>query len=161
MRKLLRQRGASWIQSLRLRLRDPVREQTTRATFQKIQIWFSEVHRIRLPYKINCLTQAAAFALRHKAVLYEQTQANRTERDRHFDSPAKTPGIHPYPSEANFIRLRLPAGSANACVAGFKAWRVLVKNLNGAHPQPRDCLRITVGTPEEVEVFLSALGGVL
>jgi len=35
---------------------------------------------------------------------------------------------------------------------------VLVKNLDGAHQLLADCLRITVGTPEENRVFLAALG---
>ena len=124
--------------------------------------WLAEIDKTRLPYNINCLTQAtAAFALRHKAVLDEQTRAIRAERDRLFDALAKIPGIHPYPSEANFILLRLPAGSADACFAGLKARGVLVKNLNGAHPLLADCLRVTVGTPEENGIFLSALAAVL
>jgi histidinol-phosphate aminotransferase len=34
---------------------------------------------------------------------------------------------------------------------------VLIKNLNGGHPMLRDCLRVTVGTPEENERFMIAL----
>ena len=59
------------------------------------------------------------------------------------------------------LLLRLPAGSADACFAGLKACGVLVKDLNGAHPLLSDCLRVTVGTPEENGIFLSALVGVL
>ena len=161
MRKLLRQRGAGWIQSLRLRLRDPVREQTMRATFQEIQSWFREVHRIRLPHNINCFAQAAAFALRHNGVLDEQTQAIRAERDRLFGALAAMSGVWPYSGRASFILMRLPTGSSDACFAGLKAQGVLVKNLSGAHPLLTDCLRVTVGTPEENGIFLSALGGVL
>lgn len=124
--------------------------------------WLTEIDKTRLPYNINCLTQAsAAFALRHKAVLDAQTQAIRAERARLFDALAAIPGVHVYPSEANFILLRLPAGTADACFAGLKAHRVLVKNLNGAHPLLADCLRVTVGTPEENGIFLSALAALL
>jgi histidinol-phosphate aminotransferase len=38
---------------------------------------------------------------------------------------------------------------------------VLIKNLNGTHPLLEDCLRVTVGTPEENARFLSALAAVL
>lgn len=120
--------------------------------------WLGELDKTRLPYNINCLTQvSAAFALHHKCVLDEQTRAIRAERARLFDVLAKIPGIRPYPSEANFILLRLPAGSADACFAGLKARGVLVKNLNGAHPLVADCLRVTVGTPDENGAFLAAL----
>ncbi|MFZ0790197.1 MAG: histidinol-phosphate aminotransferase, partial [Chromatiaceae bacterium] len=36
-----------------------------------------------------------------------------------------------------------------------------VKNLNGSHPLLADCLRVTVGTPEENEAFLTALRAAL
>ena len=38
---------------------------------------------------------------------------------------------------------------------------VLVKNLDGAHPLLADCLRITVGTPDENAALLDALRGAL
>jgi histidinol-phosphate aminotransferase len=124
--------------------------------------WLTEIDKTRLPYNINCLTQAsAAFALHHKAVLDEQAQAIRAERARLFDALAAIPGIRPYPSQANFILIRLPAGRADACFARLKTRGVLVKNLNGAHPLLADCLRATVGTPEENGAFLSALASVL
>ncbi len=124
--------------------------------------WLREIDKTRLPYNINCLTQAsAAFALRHKAMLDAQTQAIRAERAGLFDALAAIPGVSPYPSEANFILIRLPSGKADDCFAGLKARGVLVKNLNGAHPLLSDCLRVTVGTPEENGIFLSALGRML
>ena len=120
--------------------------------------WLHEIDKTRLPYNINVLTQAtAAFALRHKAVLDAQTQAIRAERGRLFTALATIPGVHPYPSDANFILLRLPAGRADAVFAGLKARGVLVKNLDGAHPMLHDCLRVTVGLPEENQAFLAAL----
>ena len=124
--------------------------------------WLAEIDKTRLPYNVNCLTQAsAAFALRHKAVLDAQTRLIRAERERLFDALARIPGLHPYPSEANFILLRLPAGRADACFTGLKAHGVLVKNLHGAHPLLADCLRVTVGTPQENSLFLAALAAVL
>jgi histidinol-phosphate aminotransferase len=40
---------------------------------------------------------------------------------------------------------------------GFKQRGVLVKNLHGTHPALTGCLRVTVGTPEENELFIRAL----
>lgn len=120
--------------------------------------WLHELDKTRLPYNINVLTQAsAAFALRHRALLDTQTQAIRAERGRLYAALSGLPDVHPFPSDANFILLRLPAGRADAVFAGLKQRGVLVKNLNAAHPLLQDCLRVTVGLPAENDAFLAAL----
>jgi histidinol-phosphate aminotransferase len=48
---------------------------------------------------------------------------------------------------------------ANRIFDGLKARRILIKNLNGWHPLLENCLRITVGTPEENDLLLSVLAG--
>lgn len=120
--------------------------------------WIAEIDKIRLPYNINVLTQtSAAFALRYKAVLDEQTRRIRGERSRLFDLLSAIDGILPYPSEANFILLRAPGGRAGEIFENLKALGVLVKNLNSAHSLLADCLRVTVGQPQENDSFISAL----
>ena len=120
--------------------------------------WLHEFDKTRLPYNINVLTQAsAAFALRHRDVLDAQTQLIRAERDRLFSALTALPRVHPYPSDANFILIRLAAGCADTVFSGLKRRGVLVKNLNGAHPLLHDCLRVTVGSAQENQSFLTAL----
>ena len=46
---------------------------------------------------------------------------------------------------------------ANEMFEGLKSRRILVKNLHGWHPLLANCLRITVGTPEENDLLLAAL----
>lgn len=122
------------------------------------QEWLTEIDKTRLPYNINCLTQASTgFALRHKGALDEQTQAIRAERPRLFDALAALPGVRPFASEANFILFRVPSARADGWFEGLRARGVLVKNLSGAHPLLKDCLRVTVGTPEENARFLAEL----
>jgi histidinol-phosphate aminotransferase len=124
--------------------------------------WIEEIDKTRLPYNVNVLTQAsAAFALRRKAVLDEQTARIRAERARLFGRLADMAGVEPYPSEANFILLRLGAGRAPAVFETLRASGVLVKNLDGAHPLLADCLRVTVGKSEENDAFLTALNAAL
>jgi histidinol-phosphate aminotransferase len=41
--------------------------------------------------------------------------------------------------------------------AALRAQGILVKNLAGAGDRLQDCLRVTVGTPEENDAFLAAL----
>lgn len=124
--------------------------------------WIDEIDKTRLPYNINVLTQAsAAFALQHKALLDEQTQQIRTDRDTLLEALTRLPGITPYPSEANFILCRLPAGQSARIFAGLKDRRILVKNLDNAHDLLKDCLRVTVGTPDENDAFLAAMRDLL
>jgi histidinol-phosphate aminotransferase len=124
--------------------------------------WLSEIDKTRLPYNINVLTQAsAAFALRHKDVLDGQTCRVRAERARLQKALSTVDRIHPYPSEANFILVRMPVGQAGEIFESLKASGVLVKNLDGAHPLLADCLRVTVGRPEENDAFLAALNSAL
>ncbi len=120
--------------------------------------WIAELDKTRLPFNINSLTQVSAeFALEHKAELDRQTQAIRAQRGELFERLQALDGLHPYPSEANFILTRVAAGRADAIHHGLRERGILIKNLHGAHPMLADCLRITVGTPEENAALLRAL----
>ena len=120
--------------------------------------WLDQIDKTRLPYNINVLTQvSAAFVLGHKARFDAQTRLIRQERERLFAALAALPGVHPWPSQANFILARFAPGRADELFQALKARGILVKNLNGAHPLLADCLRVTVGTPEENDAFLAAL----
>ena len=64
-------------------------------------------------------------------------------------------GVHPYPSEANMILTRVP--DAAALFAALKQRGVLVKNVSNLHPLLGNCLRLTVGTPDENATLMFAL----
>ncbi len=124
--------------------------------------WLTELDKLRLPYNINVLTQAsAALAMRHSLVLAGQTALIRADRERLSAALAALPGITVYPSRANFILCRVPAGQAHRLHSGLKDRGVLVKNLDGSHARLQDCLRVTVGRPEENAVLLTALKDLL
>jgi histidinol-phosphate aminotransferase len=124
--------------------------------------WIAQIDKVRLPYNINALTQAsAALALHHRALFDAQTAAIRAERARLISALDALDGVHPYPSQANFILLRLTRGGADRVFAGLKERGVLVKNLNAAHPLLAECLRVTVGRPDENAAFLAALAALL
>ena len=120
--------------------------------------WLEQFHKVRMPYNVNVLTQASAtFALTEGwPVLREQTEAIRAERARLFDALAGIEGLESFPSQANFILVRIP-GRAEAVFETLKAGGVLVKKLHGSHPLLADCLRLTVGTPEENDRLLELL----
>ncbi len=124
--------------------------------------WIEEIDKIRLPYNINVLTQSAAsLALSRPEVLDTQADAIRAERSRLLEALQATDGVRAYPSEANFVLLRVAEGRAAEIFEGLKRRRVLIKKMDGSHPLLHDCLRVTVGTPEENRAFLEALRAAL
>ena len=115
--------------------------------------WLEQFNKVRQVYNVNVLTEAAAlFVLEHLEVLEEQAARIRAERDTLGQALAALPGVGVFPSQANFYLVRVP--HALRVDEALKRQGVLVKNL---HPALVDCLRITVGTPDENRILLSAL----
>jgi histidinol-phosphate aminotransferase len=126
--------------------------------------WIAQFDKVRLPYNINCYTQAAAtYLLRHVGKFREQTNTLMAERATlalALDKlVARLPGAKRFNSEANFILVRLP-NAANV-FAALKANKILVKNTSQAHPLLHDTLRITIGSPPENAALIAALTSIL
>ncbi len=120
--------------------------------------WLAEFDKVRLPYNINVLTQLSAeFVLQHVAMLDAQTQQIKQDRVELYAQMQALKELTVFPSQANFILFRVPAGKAAAVFEGLKAEGVLIKNMDKAGPLLRDCLRVTVGAAEENAAFLQAL----
>ena len=118
--------------------------------------WIDELNKLRPPYNVNAFTQAAVGALLADTTwIAEQAAAIRAERARLQAAMARLPGVQVYPTQTNFIVARFSKG--NDIFEGLKAKRILIKNLDGWHPLLARCLRITVGTPSENDMLLSAL----
>ena len=117
-----------------------------------------ELDKLRLPYNINVLTQASAlFALEHYEMMVIQTEQIRVDRVMLQKDLASLPGVTVFPSEANFVLVRTPAGQARNWFEGLKQRKILIKCLDGGHPLLKDCLRITVGTTEQNSALMHAL----
>ena len=115
-----------------------------------------EIDKLRPPYNISALNaEAALFALAHAADYAAQAALIRAERERVFSQLAELPGITPFPSQANMILVRV--ADAAAVFADMRQRGVLVKNVSALHPLLANCLRITVGTPEENLRMFNAL----
>ncbi len=124
--------------------------------------WLAELDKLRLPYNVNTLSQLTAeFALRHGAVIDEQTAAIRAQRSRLIRGLERLPGLQVYPSEANFVLFRLPPGRAPAVDGHLRASGILIKNLHRPGTPMADTMRVSVGTPREVERFLEAMAEAL
>jgi histidinol-phosphate aminotransferase len=118
--------------------------------------WTREFDKLRMPYNINVLTQVAAeTVLNHAAILREQALEICIDRERLMATLRTVEGVQVYPSAANFILLRVDR--AEAVFDGLRQRGILVKNLSNAHPLLANCLRTTIGTPQENERFVGAL----
>ena len=115
--------------------------------------WLAEFNKVRQAYNVNVLTQAAAmFVLERLEVLEEQAARIRRERDSLKSELVKLKGLSVFPSQANFFLVRVP--DADRTFEALRRQGVLVRNL---HPGLQGCLRVTVGTPDENRVLLTAL----
>lgn len=120
----------------------------------------AELDKLRPPFNISVLNcEAALFALEHADEYARQAAVIRAERARIFSALATLPGVTPFPSEANMVLVRVP--DAARTFAGMKARGVLIKNVSALHPLLADCLRITVGTPDENVQMLAAFAAAL
>ncbi len=115
--------------------------------------WLREFNKVRQVYNVNVLTQAAAlFVLERLDVLEAQAAQIRAERAELGKALKALPGVTVFPSEANFFLVRVP--DAPRTYEGLKRQGVLVRSL---HPGIAQCLRVTVGTPDENRILVTAL----
>ena len=115
-----------------------------------------EIDKVRPPYNISVLNaEATLFALEHGDEFARQAALLRTERERLQAAFRETPGVEAFASEANMILVRVADGAA--VFQGMKQRGVLVKNVAGLHPLLANCLRLTIGTPEENALMIDAL----
>jgi len=120
--------------------------------------WLSEFDKIRLPYNINVLTQVSAeFALKYKSILDQQTNSLCQERSRVYERLCSMPGLQVFPSQANFILVRVQQGDASQLFEKFKENNILIKNLAKSTGVLNNCLRITIGKPEENNALMAVL----
>jgi len=122
--------------------------------------WIEEFNKTRSPFNINVLTEAVAIKLlQNKKLLDAQAAKVLEERERLRPELGRLPGLTVFPSAANFLLVRI-AGTKGSGTRAFERLRsqgVLVKDFSGGHPLLDNCLRLTVGTPEENRILLAAL----
>ncbi len=120
-----------------------------------------EVNKARLPYNVNFFSQLAALeALQEKEVLEAGVRVLVDERERLLDRLRDVPGVRALPSDANFFLLELLSADPKAVFDGLLRRGVLVRDVT-SYPQLARCLRVSVGSADENEAFLHALGTAL
>ena len=118
--------------------------------------WLHELEKLRMPYNVNSLSAAAGeMLLEHRDVFERQAAAIVAERARLQAGLAALKGAAAFPSAANFVLARFP--DAPLAFEALRQRGILVRTLHGTHPLLANCLRLTVGTPDENTRMLEAL----
>lgn len=119
--------------------------------------WIDAIDRVRQPFNTNALAQAAALeSLRHPAELDRRVRAVVAERVRVESELSATTWAFT-PSQANFILVR-PDSDPGTGSSGIheQLLRLGVIVRDGAALGCSGYLRVSIGTPDENEAFLSA-----
>jgi histidinol-phosphate aminotransferase len=119
-----------------------------------------ELHKVRLPYNLNSLSQAAAgFYLDEEEAFLQQAAEIRRGRGDLFSALGALPGVHPRPTDANFIFFSCDFDT-DRVYKRLMERGILIKNFNSPGTM-RGCMRVTVGTREENQEFLDVLKDIL
>ncbi len=117
------------------------------------------LHKIKDSYNVNRLTQELArVALLDQGTMEAITAAVKGSRDL-MSAELSDLGFRVYPSEANFLWVRPPRPGAKKIFEELKKKNVFVRWFAG--DRTKDCLRITVGTNEQVMALVEALEEIL
>lgn len=106
-------------------------------------------------------TAAAIASLDDVPYLMGLVRRINADREALAANLAELPGVEPLPSATNFLLARLPVEDAGPVVAELAARGVHVRHFANPKLGLKDCLRVSIGTTEENEIFLSELADIL
>jgi histidinol-phosphate aminotransferase len=115
------------------------------------QLW-----KFKQPYNVNVAAAVAGLAsLRHVEQIREVVQLLKSERQRLLACLQTIPYLHPHPSHANFILCDVVGREAKELKLALERQGILVRHYNktGLH----NCIRISVGRPEQTDRLIQAL----
>jgi len=116
------------------------------------------LNRVRGPFNVSQAAQVAGIAALADHGHVARSRRHNSEWRAWLIEALRELGLQPYPSAGNFVLVRFaaaPERSADAALAQLKAAGVLVRGM-AAYGLP-DCLRITVGTEQELAAVVAAL----
>ncbi|RME13568.1 MAG: histidinol-phosphate transaminase [Ardenticatenia bacterium] len=121
-----------------------------------------ELHKAQLPYALNLFSETAALVAiehfeSHFRPLIERLKA---ERERLIPALNALPGLHAYPSAANFVLVRFDRPVREIFEALLNRAGILIRDVSG-YPLLAGHLRISLGTPEENDLLVQTLAEIL
>ena len=116
----------------------------------------SILNKIKYPYNISQATQLEVLeALQAEAAMQAQVQTLLRERERLREALSQVPAVlEIFPSDANFLLIRTT--DADGIYQKLCAQGIIVRNRS-REPHCANCLRITIGSPEENQRLLQTM----
>ncbi len=108
-------------------------------------------------YPLDRIAIAGAAAAFEDRAYFEQTCQQVIASREQVVAAMTALGFEVLPSSANFIFARHPQHDAGGLAAGLREQGVIVRHFR--QPRIEQFLRITIGTPEQSQALLAALGG--
>lgn len=122
--------------------------------------------RVKPPFSVNLLAEEAGIEALRDTAFIEQTYRVTAEGREYLNRELSDLGFGVHPSLANFLLVRLTKGlpvvgtDAAALVEKLLAKGVIVRPLSSGYDMP-DCVRVSVGNPEENSFFIARLKEIL
>jgi histidinol-phosphate aminotransferase len=119
-----------------------------------------ELDKVVLPYHLDTAKQIAGrLAVAYRRDMDDRVARITAERERITAALGRL-AVQVWPSGANFVLFRPLAADAAGVWAALVERSILIRDCS-SWPRLQGCLRVTVGTPEENEAFVTALTEVL
>ena len=113
-------------------------------------------NRVRAPFNVSIASQAAAIAALAEPGWLEKGRAHNSEYRPKLAAGLTAAGIKIWPSEGNFVLADFATPERATGADAHLRRRGVIARPVGSYGLPQ-CLRITVGTAEEVQVVIDAL----
>jgi len=115
------------------------------------QLW-----KFKQPYNVNVAAAVAGIAsLRHVDQIISVVEKLKAERHRLFTGLSAISWLHPVPSQGNFILCEVHGRNAKGVKLALEDDGILVRHYN--KPLLENCIRISVGRPEQTDRLLAGL----
>ena len=116
----------------------------------------SEIDKARPPFNITYPTQVIGEIVltEGREEIKKQIKIIKEEREKTISQVKNIKGVKVYPSDANFFLIKVPDG--NKIHKKLIEKGILVRNMSHL-PKMENCLRVSIGKPEENKAFVEAL----
>ncbi len=116
-----------------------------------------QINKIRLPFNINSISQKISeISMENNVFLDKQCEQIVELRFSLINQMMKFDKIKVFDSRTNFILFKILKGSADDVFSRLLENNILIKNMSNT-PRLKNCLRVTVGTKKENDIFIKSL----
>ena len=120
------------------------------------EVLINGMMKVKDSYNVDRLSMASAVAALDDQETFRQNVSRIIKTREHLVDSLKELGFFVYPSQANFVMIKCKDScEAKEIYRELKERKILVRYID--QPRLDDCLRITVGTDEEIDTLLKEL----